>query len=141
MNPKNLSESDNFNIVKFIYMLLNDSMKYALDMGTLLSDDPQKLRAYKEQIKKNSKGNWDKLGAALVNIGIADDCICSRGEYCQVCGGSRFVMSSLVSSTEIVEHVMAISGSITSEAEKQAVAEGLMSPYKSELAQNDVSQV
>lgn len=141
MNTKNISESDDFNIVKFIYMLLNDSMKYALDMGTLLSDDPQKLRAYKEQIKKNSKTNWDKLGAALVNIGIADDCICTRGEYCRVCSGSRFVMSSLVSSTEVIEHVMAISNSITTEEGKQAVAEGLMSPYRSESAADDMPKV
>ncbi len=122
-------------------MLLNDSMKYALDMGTLLSDDPQKLRAYKEQIKKNSKSNWDKLGAALVNIGIADDCICSRGEYCRVCSGSRFVMSSLVSSTEVIEHVMAISGAITTEEGKQAVAQGLMSPYKPDPVSDDMSKM
>ena len=41
-----------FELPNFLYRTINDLMKQALDMGTLLSDDPYKLRAYKEQTKK-----------------------------------------------------------------------------------------
>ena len=41
-----------FQLANFLYKSINDLMKQSLDMGTLLSNDQQKLRAYKEQIKK-----------------------------------------------------------------------------------------
>ena len=41
-----------FQLANFLYKGINDLMKHSLDMGTLLSNDPHKLRAYKEQTKK-----------------------------------------------------------------------------------------
>mgnify|MGYP000014555495 CR=1 FL=1 len=44
-----------FQLANFLYKSINDLMKQSLDMGTLLSNDQQKLRAYKEQIKTAPK--------------------------------------------------------------------------------------
>ena len=54
-----------FELPNFLYRTINDLMKQALDMGTLLSDDPYKLRAYKEQTKKLFKNKWYDLAQAL----------------------------------------------------------------------------
>ena len=117
-------KNDEFNIVKFMYLNINASMKHALDLGTMVSDDPQKLRAYKEQIKKNARKQWDELGRALVYLGLADECICSQGDYCTICSGSRFVMSSLLASDSYVESGMATSITLD-EQQAQGVVETL----------------
>ena len=41
-----------FQLANFLYKSINELMKNSLDMGTLLSNDQYKLRAYKEQTKK-----------------------------------------------------------------------------------------
>jgi hypothetical protein len=38
-----------FQLANFLYKSINELMKNSLDMGTLLSNDQYKLRAYKEQ--------------------------------------------------------------------------------------------
>ena len=53
-----------FELPNFLYRTINDLMKQALDMGTLLSDDPYKLRAYKEQTKKLFKNKWQYMRLA-----------------------------------------------------------------------------
>lgn len=111
-------DEEEFNIVKFIYMNLNHSMKYALDLGTMVSTDPQKLRAYKEQIKKNARFQWEEIGRALVYLGLADECQCKRGDYCTVCSGSRFVMSSLISSSSYVDRGLVTAATLTEEQVK-----------------------
>ena len=55
---KYVDANGNFQLANFIYRTLNDLMKNSLDMGTLLSSDQQKLRAYKEQTKKVFKSKY-----------------------------------------------------------------------------------
>ena len=55
----------NFQLANYIYKNLNDLMKHSLDMGTLLSNDSHKLRAYKEQTKKLFKSRWYEIAQCL----------------------------------------------------------------------------
>jgi len=48
---KYIDSNGDFQLANFLYKSVNELMKHSLDMGTLLSSDPQKLRAYKEQTK------------------------------------------------------------------------------------------
>ncbi len=113
---KNNEEYDEFNIVKYIHNNINNSMKYALDLGTMLSDDPKKLRAFKEQIKKHSRQQWEAIGKALVYLDLAYECICSPGQYCTACSGARYVMSTLIDSDHWVEEGMVI-GKVSKDVE------------------------
>jgi hypothetical protein len=81
-------------------------MKQTLDMGTLLSNDPAKLRAYKEQTKKSFKARWYEIAKALEFFNIIDPCICSVEEkesYCEVCKGARYTISSTLTADEMRE--------------------------------------
>lgn len=140
MNEEYIDEEE-FNIVKFIYMNINQSMKYALDLGTMVSTDPQKLRAFKEQIKKNARFQWEEIGRALVYLGLADECQCKRGDYCTICSGSRFVMSSLISSSSYVDHGLVTAATLNPDQVK-IVEEALKLPYlKRENQQDEVPSV
>ena len=46
-----LNQNGDFELANFLYKTINNLMKQSLDMGTLLSNDQIKLRAYKEQTK------------------------------------------------------------------------------------------
>jgi predicted Fe-S protein YdhL (DUF1289 family) len=81
-------------------------MKQSLDMGTLLSSDQHKLRAYKEQTKKMFKARWYEIAKALEFFNIIDPCICSLNEkeiYCDVCKGARFTISSTLTADQMKE--------------------------------------
>lgn len=83
-----------------------DLMKQSLDMGTLLSNDQQKLRAYKEQTKKLFKGKWFEIAKALEAFSIIDPCICSTQEkevYCDICKGARYIINSTLTPDEMRE--------------------------------------
>lgn len=95
-----------FQLANFLYKSINDLMKQSLDMGTLLSNDQQKLRAYKEQIKKLFKNKWFELADSLEFFDIIEKCTCfieERDFYCEVCKGSRYKLSSYLTSDEIRE--------------------------------------
>ena len=81
-------------------------MKQSLDMGTLLSSDQQKLRAYKEQTKKVFKQKWFEVAKALEFFGIIEQCTCFSDEkesYCDICKGARYITSSFLSPDEMRE--------------------------------------
>jgi len=98
-----------FELPNFLYKTINDLMKQALDMGTLLSDDPYKLRAYKEQTKKLFKNKWFDLAQALEFFGIIEQCSCvmakqdNKDVYCDVCKGARFLISSALTPDQMSE--------------------------------------
>lgn len=94
-----------FQLTEYLYVSILDTMKTALDLGTLLSNDPVKLRAYKEQIKSSSKGCWMDIAAALEYYGILEPCGCST-EFCRTCNGRRYLSTGSVSAEEIrsLEH-------------------------------------
>lgn len=95
-----------FQLANFLYRNINDLMKHSLDMGTLLSNDPQKLRAYKEQTKKLFKTKWFEVAQALEFFDIIEKCHCyneSHEQYCDICKGSRYKLTSYLTSDEIRE--------------------------------------
>lgn len=101
-----INESGDFELPNFLYKTINDLMKQSLDMGTLLSNDQHKLRAYKEQTKKMFKSRWYEIAKALEFFNIIDPCICSLNEkevYCDVCKGARFTISSTLTADEMKE--------------------------------------
>jgi len=95
-----------FQLANFLYKGINDLMKQALDMGTLLSNDTHKLRAYKDQTKKVFKNKWFEVAEALEFFEIIEKCVCfteSKDIYCEVCKGARYKISSYLTSDEIRE--------------------------------------
>ena len=95
-----------FQLANFLYKGINDLMKQALDMGTLLSNDQHKLRAYKEQTKKVFKNKWFEIAESLEFFDIIEKCACYAEEkdfYCDVCKGARYKLSSYLTSDEIRE--------------------------------------
>lgn len=95
-----------FQLANFLYKSINELMKNSLDMGTLLSNDQQKLRAYKEQTKKIFKNKWLNIADALEYFDILERCICytdASDPYCEVCKGSRYKISSYISPNELRE--------------------------------------
>lgn len=101
-----INENDDFELPNFLYRTIMDLMKQSLDMGTLLSNDQQKLRAYKEQTKKLFKSKWLNIADALEYFDIIEKCVChnDRSEpYCEICKGSRYKISSYLSPDELRE--------------------------------------
>jgi len=101
-----IDKNGNFQLANFLYKSINELMKHSLDMGTLLSNDSQKLRAYKEQTKKLFKNKWLTLAEVLEYFDIIEKCVCYNEEheiYCDVCKGSRYKISSYLSADEMRE--------------------------------------
>jgi hypothetical protein len=101
-----IDKNGNFQLANFLYKSINELMKHSLDMGTLLSNDSQKLRAYKEQTKKLFKNKWLDVASALENFDIIEKCVCFSQKtetYCEVCKGSRYKLSSYLSPNEMRE--------------------------------------
>ena len=101
-----LNKNGDFELANFLYKTINTLMKQSLDMGTLLSSDQQKLRAYKEQTKKVFKQKWFEVAKALEFFGIIEQCTCFSDEkesYCDICKGARYITSSFLSPDEMRE--------------------------------------
>src|SRR6056300_626896 len=103
---KYVDSNGDFQLANFIYRTLNDLMKNALDMGTLLSSDQQKLRAYKEQTKKLFKSKWNEIAQYLEFTDMIEKCECTldgRDVYCDICRGSRYKTAAYLSVNQIQE--------------------------------------
>jgi len=101
-----INESGDFELPNFLYKTITELMKQALDMGTLLSSDQAKLRAYKEQTKKSFKARWYDIAKALEFFSIIDPCICASDDkeiYCDVCKGARYIMNSSLTADQMRE--------------------------------------
>jgi len=96
------SEGD-FELSKYLFNMINSLMKNALDFGTLLSDDPAKLRAYKEQTKFTFKRQWLEVAQALEAFEIVTPCECDLNKYCDSCGGSRYRMHDAITAERMRE--------------------------------------
>lgn len=92
-----------FELPNYLYKVNNDLMKETLDLGTLLSTDQRKLRAYKEQIKKIFKNRWMQIAEALEFFDLVIPCICSPTEYCEICGGSRYNINEAIAPDRLRE--------------------------------------
>jgi hypothetical protein len=101
-----VNTNGDFELPNFLYKTINDLMKQSLDMGTLLSSDQYKLRAYKEQTKKLFKSRWFDIAEALEFFGIIEKCGCySNGKdfYCEVCKGARYLPTAVLTPDEMRE--------------------------------------
>jgi hypothetical protein len=101
-----INANGDFELPNFLYKSINELMKQALDMGTLLSTDSYKLRAYKEQTKKLFKNKWFDIAESLEFFGVIDKCLCtSNGKdfYCEVCKGARYMPTSVLTPDEMRE--------------------------------------
>lgn len=98
-----VNEQGNFELPAYLYAINNDLMKQALDLGTLLSSDNLKLRAFKEQIKKIFKKRWLETAQALEFFDLVIPCGCRPNEYCEVCGGSRYRLNKALTPDQMRE--------------------------------------
>lgn len=92
-----------FELPNYLFRMNTELMKQALDMGTLLSEDPAKLRAFKEQIKKHFKNRWLETAQALEFFDMVIPCTCRQNDYCEICGGSRYLLNSALSPDQMRE--------------------------------------
>lgn len=104
---KNFTDKNgNFQLANFLYRMINDLMKHSLDMGTLLSSDQAKLRAYKEQTKKLFKSKWYELAEVLEFFDIIEKCSCfneKKETFCEICKGARYRVTDFLTSDEVRE--------------------------------------
>lgn len=104
---KNFTDDNgDFQLANFLYKNINDLMKHSLDMGTLLSTDQHKLRAYKEQTKKLFKSKWFEIAQCLEFFDVIEKCSCyseTQESYCSSCRGSRYRISSFFTADDIRE--------------------------------------
>lgn len=103
---KYIDVNGDFQLANFLYRSINDLMKHSLDMGTLLSNDQQKLRAYKEQTKKLFKSKWFDIAQSLEFFDIIEKCPCyaeQHEQYCDICKGARYRVSPYLTADEVRE--------------------------------------
>ena len=101
-----INTNGDFELPNFLYRTIMDLMKQSLDMGTLLSEDQAKLRAYKEQTKKLFKNRWYEIAEALQSFSIIDPCICAAQDketYCEICKGARYIINATLTADEMRE--------------------------------------
>lgn len=97
-----IDDTGDFELAMYLFFCIKDLMKTSLDLGTLLSTDSARLRAYKEQIKAVFKGRWLEIAEALESFDIIVPCGCSD-EYCEICGGARYRLNSALTPDELRE--------------------------------------
>lgn len=103
---KYIDSNGDLQLGNFLYRTINDLMKQSLDMGTLLSNDQQKLRAYKEQTKKLFKNKWYEIAEVLEFFEILEPCVCRNSLeeiYCDICKGSRYRLASYLAPDKVRE--------------------------------------
>lgn len=115
---EHIDEEGNFELARYLYTVNLDLMKNALDMGTLLSTDPVRLRAYKEQIKSYFKNRWMEMAEAMEHFELIVPCGCSK-EYCTICGGARYRLNSALSPDELREIAVVVGDASSPDIQKR----------------------
>lgn len=105
---KFVNERGDFEFPKFLYRTHSDLMKLMLDFGTLVCNDQNKLRAYKERVKSSFKQKWFEIANSLEYFGIISPCGCSDNEFCSTCGGSRFILDESFTPDEMRQFSLVI---------------------------------
>jgi len=119
-----VDESGDFELAHYIFRVLNDLMKQSLDLGTLLSDDQSKLRAYKDQVKVVFRRRWQDVAQALESFEIIVPCGCPPQEFCRLCGGSRYRLNETLSPDRMRE-IAVVTGPGTNGEVSAKLAAGL----------------
>lgn len=120
-----VTDNGDFELGSYLYRVISDLMKQSLDMGTLLSNDPAKLRAFKEQTKSTFKKRWLEVAQALENFEILTSCGCPISQYCAACGGSRYRLNTALSPDRLREIAVVLSTDINDPQLALRLAEGL----------------
>lgn len=124
-SAKYIDSNGDLNLTKFLHSVIWDLMKYALDTGTMLSEDESKLRAFKEQTRNTFKGKWSELLDTLMAFDLVTPCSCSPDEYCEICGGTRFVLPAYASPDKIREVASFVSDGKLSERKAEELEQKL----------------
>lgn len=120
-----INEEGDFELASYLYKVVLHLMKHSLDMGTLLSTDSARLRAYKEQTKSAFKSQWLEIAQALESFDIIVPCICDPEEYCKICSGSRYRLNSALSPDQMREISLVLGGEDVDPALARKLDEGL----------------
>ena len=137
-----VNEFGDFELPNYLFRVNTDLMKQALDLGTLLSSDRVKLRAYKEQVKKVFKKRWLETAEALAYFDIIHPCHCELDEFCEDCGGSRYVLNATLSPDEMREIGIVYGADADAEIADQ-LQQGLKKAIKElrKIDENELSEV
>lgn len=100
---KYVNKNGHFEFPNFLYHTINGLMKATLDMGNLACADQNQLRAYKEMTKRQFKNSWQSIANCLEELDIIKPCICNDTDFCDICGGSRFLANDLLQYDELEE--------------------------------------
>lgn len=104
---KYVNARGDFEFPSFLYHSINSLMKSTLDLGNLACSDPNQLRAFKETVKKNFKAQWVEIASILEEFNFISPCTCDDKEYCNICGGARFVTNDIMNS-DVIESDTAV---------------------------------
>lgn len=118
---KYFNELGDFEFPKFLYNRHNSLMKSTLDLGNLACSDANKLRAFKERVKRDFKSTWSEYAEVLYEFGVVDRCSCDEDTFCQICGGSRYIPAEVLNADITTESVFAISDNDPEKFEKLKV--------------------
>lgn len=102
-NDDVISKINSIQLAQFLYQSLDRLMKTTLDLGTLASENPHKLRAYKEQVKRNFKQQWIDIAQVFEAEGIITPCSCNEKDFCTICKGSRYLMDEAFDPSDSLE--------------------------------------
>jgi hypothetical protein len=122
---KYVNKSGDFELPAYLYKMITSLMKESLDLGTMLSNDPAKTRAFKERIKESFKEQWLATAEILEAFGIIVRCECfDTSEYCKICGGSRYQLNGSLSPS-VMKEIAFFTAKEESGEVSQKLAEGL----------------
>lgn len=76
---------------RYLFEMINRLMKSTLDLGSIACTNQNQLRSYKATVKRSFKGEWHDLAEILLKANVISRCICDEGDFCNICGGARFV--------------------------------------------------
>lgn len=133
INPKGYIE-----FPSFIYDLLMSLMKETLDLGTLLSSDSNKMRAFKERTKSSYRKAWLDTASLLAEFGMITPCICNEKDFCKICGGSRYILAEDLT-TDINTAVTTVISKNSSEVIEQKLRENMVKFLDSEMISDEQS--
>lgn len=117
--------SGDFEIAAYLYQSILELMKHTLDMGTLLSTDRARLRAYKEQVKQIFKGQWTNIAEGLEYYDLVTPCGCDDNEFCRICKGSRYTLGVALSADEIREISLVVNKEIEGDEMQERLQRGM----------------
>lgn len=90
-----MSEVKYIQLPRYLFDMINRLMKSTLDLGTLACSNERQLRSYKSTVKRSFKDEWKDLAEILVSHGVITSCICEDDEFCEICGGCRYLFQEV----------------------------------------------